>query len=790
MLTVHTILVSQLRAPLLCYRCYLNFQTRSAVLISYFPWLTRRPLSVFSVHMEPVAAVYHDFIEGKFSPVDASIPFISSVTGEIISEGAKVGPQYWVRNLVSPVRFSTAIAKIVETWSTRKIFMELGPHSALAAPVRQSLQRLEACDDEYIGTLRRGNDSGVDILKMVGTLWLHGCSLEYGDIMEPGRFLPDLPLYPWHYEKSFWSESRLSREYRLRRFPHHDLLGSRVKETSDESPAWRNILRTDYVDWTLDYGTKPNIIFPATGYVCMAGEAVRQVTDAGLHDFSVRKVHMEKPLSIHSGHQIELVTQLWRTAADQSTDSCWYEFFVSSVDPSGNWVKHATGQVRSGSDFSPSPISVDIGELPRRVLSKEWYGGLRSRGLRYGQRFARLADMSAHTTERRAIANTLNDIRHGESTYAIHPTTIDCLIQTLSVAYVNGLKKRLGPATVPTYIGDMFVRQIATEARIDIATNWETDPYSRTVSNTVSAHCDGEIVARVRDVRLSSLQMDDAGPEAEKALDLHVAAAMIWKEDLALLDDSSLMRVGEDRTNLHRVLDLFASACIVEASQQTRDLRPSCAHLQQYATWMHSLSEEICQGMYCGVSDTDLRTILNDSERRSILQDLRPVLEKSVAAPAAEAVWRVTSHCCEILTAQTDVLELLFEGGVMHQLYNFMSNLDCSRFIKLLSHGKPGLNILEIGAGTGGTTATILPALHSQETGQRMYGSYVYTDVSSGFFHTARERFKDFPGMNFAVLDISKDPGIQGFDLESFDLVIACNVSRGNSSHRHQHHLY
>ena len=104
-----------------------------------------------------------------------------------------------------------------------------------------------------------------------------------------------------------------------------------------------------------------------------------------------------------------------------------------------------------------------------------------------------------------------------------------------------------------------------------------------------------------------------------------------------------------------------------------------------------------------------------------------------------------------------------------------MQNTEYSEFLDLVAHYKPNLKILEIGAGTGGTTSTVLPRLKSAY-GERMYLSYTYTDISSGFFISARERFNDYPAVEYAILDISKDPIEQGFEAESFDLIIACNV--------------
>lgn len=51
-----------------------------------------------------------------------------------------------------------------------------------------------------------------------------------------------------------------------------------------------------------------------------------------------------------------------------------------------------------------------------------------------------------------------------------------------------------------------------------------------------------------------------------------------------------------------------------------------------------------------------------------------------------------------------------------------------------------------------------------------------YTDISSGFFSAAQQRFADYKAMEFKILDISLDPLEQGFEANSYDLIIASNV--------------
>ena len=81
------------------------------------------------------------------------------------------------------------------------------------------------------------------------------------------------------------------------------------------------------------------------------------------------------------------------------------------------------------------------------------------------------------------------------------------------------------------------------------------------------------------------------------------------------------------------------------------------------------------------------------------------------------------------------------------------------------------LRILEVGAGTGSGTSVVLPELRPGNF------TYVFTDISAGFFAEAENRFADSGApLEYRPLDIERNPGDQGFDLHAYDLVIAVNV--------------
>jgi acyl transferase domain-containing protein len=115
----------------------------------------------------------------------------------------------------------------------------------------------------------------------------------------------------------------------MREHPHHDLLGSKVPDTTDLEPVWRNLLHIENAPWIRDHRINGDVIFPFAGYVAMAAEAVRQIT--GLEDaVEYRNVAVPTALIINEGAPKELVTTFHRVRLTDSLDSDWWEFSIAS----------------------------------------------------------------------------------------------------------------------------------------------------------------------------------------------------------------------------------------------------------------------------------------------------------------------------------------------------------------------------------------------------------------------------------------------------------------------------
>ena len=84
------------------------------------------------------------------------------------------------------------------------------------------------------------------------------------------------------------------------------------------------------------------------------------------------------------------------------------------------------------------------------------------------------------------------------------------------------------------------------------------------------------------------------------------------------------------------------------------------------------------------------------------------------------------------------------------------------------SNGGREIKILELGAGTGGTTKTLIEELSKYNN-----FSYTFTDLSASLVAAAKKKFARHAFMNYAVLDVERDPAPQF--LGEYDIVISTN---------------
>ena len=228
-----------------------------------------------SPQMDEIAAEYllaiKDLEEGDFAANFSTM--ISSVTGQALSLDEMQQSEYWVKNMTSPVRFSDALTQIdsaarkssIKTLGATIVLLddllEIGPHCALKGPIREHFIARGIKDINYSSALVRSVSAMDTLLNAVGSLHCSGYAVDVPEVNKSGEtphdgqlVLPSLPEYPFDHSRSYWHESRFTKDgWRLRKYPRLDLLGSPVPDWNPLHATWRNIIRLSETPWVEDH---------------------------------------------------------------------------------------------------------------------------------------------------------------------------------------------------------------------------------------------------------------------------------------------------------------------------------------------------------------------------------------------------------------------------------------------------------------------------------------------------------------------------------------------------------
>jgi acyl transferase domain-containing protein len=154
--------------------------------------------------MDPIVRQFAEFVR-RFEPAPPRIPFVSSATGDWITDAEATSPDYWSRQLRHTVRFSEGIAKALK--APGAILLEIGPGHTLSALCEQS--PAFAASHEVVSSLRSRSDDSSDaefVVHALGQLWAAGKKIDWKGFHshERRRRLP-LPTYPFERER-YWIE--------------------------------------------------------------------------------------------------------------------------------------------------------------------------------------------------------------------------------------------------------------------------------------------------------------------------------------------------------------------------------------------------------------------------------------------------------------------------------------------------------------------------------------------------------------------------------------------------------
>jgi acyl transferase domain-containing protein/NADPH:quinone reductase-like Zn-dependent oxidoreductase/SAM-dependent methyltransferase/acyl carrier protein len=765
-------------------------------------------MAYHSKHMEQVAEFYRMSIDPYCSnePVarnTTSPEFVSSSTS-MFKVVDTVSADYWVQNLVKPVRFADAITKIVskqpDAVRTPNVIIEIGPHPALKNPVKQivDLIREQQAGDQgrrhagqftYLASLERGTASEDALFGLAQNLFCLGVPLSLEAINQTHRqnahVISDLPAYAWDRSVRYMLSSRITAAKLHPGQPYHPMLGWRSPYTEGQEMVFRQVFTLDEMPWIREHAVGGTVVFPMTGYLSLALEGLRRVATGTFSSLVVHEFHAKRSLEIQEDERIDITTKIRpaATGTEMFSSSLWV-FEILSWSQDYGWTAHAHGRVEAEANeptintptFKSSLSLIGSKELKERDPELEYTSDHKD-GTMYGPTFKRMKKFWS-APGFTVMESEVRDLDSGfpspyGSPVSVDTPTLDSFLQGLGPLLEEYGEK---PAMMPNYVSRLRIsNNIPTEANLRLTTVTRLLDYdlkaglmrisvavfdTKTLSpvvewETVSLRVVASVSSSNPTSNLPSSYYWDLIPSLNTLANNQMLAGFLEVEPVA---ESERERVRLlNKAGLH-----FMGKALQETAQDTNELPP---HLARFKVWAAACVKEA------------------EEKKNTANEDIATLVENvSTSGGQGEMVCAVGERLTDILRGNVQALEIMLHDNRLSRYYDDdLTNVRLShilaRWVRHQCDVKSNLRVLEVGAGTGSATLPVFNAISRGTDKLPDNFSYTYTDISSGFFEAAREKLDRWSkSITYKKLDISQDPAQQGFSLEDYDLVIASNV--------------
>ncbi|KAK1621900.1 mycocerosic acid synthase [Colletotrichum phormii] len=459
--------------------------------------------------MEPISQEYAECIgkinQSSHTVQHSEVQFFSSGYGTLIQHSKLQDVKYWTKNLTSPVRFNESVTAMLQAMTETKgdgsqsylisDIIEVGPHSALQGPLRNIIQDVRANGDvTYHHVLKRGESDLEVLLGGVGSLFSRGIEVDLLKVnhvpgVQPSMMI-DLPRYPFNHTREYWNECRLSRNFRFRPYPRHELFGAPVNDWDGKHDAiWRNWIRLSENPWVEHHTISGSVLYPAAGMLVMAIEGCKQLAERSSPGKPIKGIRFRE-VSFHSALQVpegslgvesHLYLRPVKQAALEAKASVWREFQVCTAQDDDEWREHCCGQVLVEYDEAATAVDGGLEEqalwahcearidqaqqnFKSYVPSDKIYEAWKNVGLVFGPTFqtveSAVVDHVSGVTMARvkpttALLKTLMPHNYLQP-HLIHPTTLDGALQACLVPLVSDPSRKQKNAIVLSFMEELW----------------------------------------------------------------------------------------------------------------------------------------------------------------------------------------------------------------------------------------------------------------------------------------------------------------------------------------------
>lgn len=748
------------------------------------------------------------------NPRPARVPFISTVSGTE-QVGEQMDAAYWWRNVREPVRFESAIAAILKGGARR--FIEVGPHPSLRSSIEACVadQNLKATVTHSIS---RRTDDAMELATNLAALAIDGVEVDWGAVNQGSGAFVRQPSYPWNYHEHWLDRGNTANRVSA---PMHPLLGERLNVAE---PTWQFYVDTHLFPYLKDHQIWNGVIFPASGYVEIGLAVAAEMF--GDESYAVEDLECKKALFV-SDNAVPKVQVVFE---QESKSFTVYAASGGDGDQSGpsnavSWEIHARGRlVALPQVCDAEPIDLDQlrHRLSDRIEHEELYRDLHELGYGFGEEFSLIQEAWSGRTEvgpNSSGEQSLSRIEVSEKTakvarqYHLHPAVLDaCFQATHGTRYGSDVAEDVGQMFLPESVGRVHVHVPEIPDLLwAYAIRTRVDGPSVEYSVRVVDHS-GDPVASITRFRVAQVEQVPSHVEAEDHLyqfqwepqrlfgtRTEGPANLASTNDVIESTKESIPQRYAERglsdyyndfvPRIGKIVVQLIENAFVESGWKYQvgenfDAEQAIADLsvdESHARLLRAEFDWLVEYGLLQTHDSGWR-VVREPKHIDMTEMLVELSDESPRFASEVALVQATGpRLAEVWSGEIDPLELLFPGGSRELLDRFYTEAgEFSTFNQLLRSAvaksveslppRRVLRVLEIGAGTGSLTRSLLDVLPADRV------EYTFTDIGGAFIAEAKRHFSDHSSMRYQTLDIERDPASQGIDPHGYDLIVATNV--------------
>ncbi|RAL08959.1 uncharacterized protein BO97DRAFT_397180 [Aspergillus homomorphus CBS 101889] len=735
-----------------------------------------------SHHMLPCSGPYIESLRACRIQVnkdrDSSCTWFSSVWADgkpMVAGEEQLQDVYWSDNMVNAVLFADAVKRAAAN-ETPNLAIEVGPHPALKGPAQQNISdvRLSSPPLPYTGLLSRGSSDVEAFSDALGFVWTYlgpdtvGFQ-SYTQLVTPAapapKLLVGLPSYQFSRDRIHWHESRRAKKMRQRGAAFHELLGVPSPDNTDQDLRWTNFLKSSEIPWLDGHKLQGQTVFPAAGYVAMALEAGKWLAgDRSVQVLEVRNLTIDRAITFDdgAGFAVETLVALTgisprsATKSSSSSSSQMADFAVYACPNTGSLGMELVSRGRVHIVYGAPSFSVlastPLDDSNMTAIDREqFYSTLSGLGYGYNGPFHTLAETKRRWGQASATVATYA-YSDDEQPLILHPTMLDVAFQASFLAQTSPGDEQLWSLHVPTSIKCVRVNP-ELSASLPAAASVEL-PLSAVLHEPESISLHSSVDVFVENKRETLLQVE--------GLVMKPFSPATAADDRPMF---STMEYGVAVPN----------AAVATGHEHPTDEEVALAGVCDRVAYFYLRAWEAKAG---GDETERFRHLLSTSSvTKACISDGEKDIQALISKYPESTDLQLLATLGDSFSTENTLAQPLLDECFTRGLGFARASSGLAQTVQQISHRYPHANIVEIGAGRGHATETVLSVIGNA------YSSYTFTDTSDDMFGTVAEMFQAHSKkIAYKAFDPAKAPSAQGFTEHSYDVAILPNSLYTSSS--------